>query len=162
MTLARHHGGGVIAFTFIVALVLTIVPLPEAVRYLRPDWVGLVLIYWCFALPDRVGVSTGWLMGLLVDLLTGTLVGQHALSLTVVAYLALKFHQRVRLFPVWQQAFIVVVLLVLHQLLALWISRIIGRPAAPWYFWAPSVISMLLWPVVYTMLRTLRRGFRVN
>ena len=161
MILARHHGGGVIVFTFIVALILTIATLPEAMRYLRPDWIGLVLIYWCLALPDRVGVSTGWLMGLLVDLLTGTLLGQHALSLTVVAYLTLKFHQRVRLFPVWQQAFIVLVLLVLHQLLALWISRIIGRPAAPWYFWAPSILGMLLWPPVHAMLRALRRGFRV-
>lgn len=162
MTLGKHHGGGVIVFTFIVALVLTIIPLPDTARYLRPDWVGLVLIYWCLAVPDRVGVGTAWLMGLLVDLLTGTLLGQHALSLAVVAYLTLRFHQRVRLFPVWQQAFIVLVLLVLHQLLALWISRIIGRPAAPWYFWAPAVIGMLLWPPVYAMLRTLRRGFRVN
>ena len=162
MILAKHHGGGVIVFSFIVALTLTIIPLPDTARYLRPDWVGLVLIYWCLALPDRVGISTGWLTGLLIDLLTGTVLGQHALSLTVVSYLALKFHLRVRLFPVWQQAFIVLVLLVVHQLLALWISHIIGRPAAPWYFWAPSVIGMLLWPVVYAMLRALRRGFRVN
>jgi rod shape-determining protein MreD len=64
--LARHHGGSVIALTFLLALLLTIIPLPEWLRYLRPDWVGLVLIYWCLALPERVGVSTGWLMGLLV------------------------------------------------------------------------------------------------
>ena len=70
MTLVRHHGGGVILFTFIVALILTVIPLPEAGRYLRPDWAGLVLIYWCLALPDRVGVISGWLLGLAVDLLT--------------------------------------------------------------------------------------------
>jgi rod shape-determining protein MreD len=162
MILAKHHGGGVILFTFLVALILTIMPLPDWIRYLRPDWVGLVLIYWCLALPERVGVFTGWIMGLLVDLLTGTLFGQHALSLTVIAYLTLKFHQRVRLFPVWQQAFIVLVLLVLHQLLALWISRIIGRPGVPLYFWLPSVLGMLIWPFIHGMLRGLRRGFRVN
>ena len=71
MTITRHHGGGVILVTFIAALLLTIIPLPDWARYLRPDWVGLVLIYWCLALPERVGVSTGWFMGLLVDLLTG-------------------------------------------------------------------------------------------
>ena len=162
MTLARHHGGGIILFTFIAALVLTIVPLPELGRYLRPDWAGLVLIYWCLALPERVGVVSGWLLGLAVDLLTGALLGQHALSLAVVAYLALKFHQRVRLFPIWQQALTVLVLLMLHQLLALWISRMIGRPGAPWVFWAPSLLGMLIWPLVYGTLRGLRRGFRVN
>ena len=162
MITGKHHGGGIILLTFIIALLLTVIPLPDWARYLRPDWVGLVLIYWCMALPERVGVTTGWFMGLLVDLLTGAVLGQHALSLTIVAYLTLKFHQRLRLFPVAQQALTILVLLILHQLLALWISRIIGRPAAPWYFWMPSLLGMLIWPLVYTTLRGLRRGFRVN
>jgi rod shape-determining protein MreD len=162
MTLVRHHGGAVIVFTFVVALLLTIVPLPEWARYARPDWVGLVLIYWCLALPDRVGVITGWFAGLLVDLVTGTILGQHALSLTIVAYLAQRLHLRIRLFPILQQAFTVMVLLILHQLLALWISRIIGRPGAPWYFWAPSLLGMVLWPMVFVLLRNMRHRFRVR
>ncbi len=162
MKLGKHHGGKIILITFTIALLLTIMPLPDWLRYVRPDWVGLVLIYWCLAVPDRVGLSTGWLTGLLVDLLTGTLLGQHALSLTVVAWLTLKFHQRMRLFPVWQQAVTVMVLLIVHQLLALWISRIIGRPGAPWYVWMPAITGMLIWPLVFTALRGLRRGFRVD
>jgi len=162
MRRAKHHGGMVVFITFIIALLLTIIPLPEWLRYVRPDWAGLVLIYWCLALPDRVGVTTGWLTGLLVDLLTGTLLGQHALSLTVVAWLTLKFHQRVRLFPVWQQALTVLVLLIVHQLLALWVNRIIGLPGAPWYVWMPAVSGMLLWPLIFTLLRGLRRGFSVD
>ena len=162
MIRSRHHGGGVIILTFIIALLLTVIPLPDSVRYLRPDWVGLVLIYWCMALPERVGVTTGWFVGLMVDLLTGTLLGQHALSLTIVAWLTQKFHQRLRLVPVWQQSLTILVLLVLHQLLALWISRIIGRPGAPWFFWMPSVLGMIIWPLVHSTLRGMRRGFRVN
>jgi rod shape-determining protein MreD len=162
MTLVRHHGGGAILFTFIVALLLTILPLPEWARYLRPDWVGLVLIYWCMAVPERIGVGSGWFAGLLVDLLTGAVLGQHALALTVVAFLTIRFHQRMRLFPLLQQAITVLVLLVLHQLIALWISRFIGRPGVPLYFWAPSLIGMLLWPPVYSMLRSIRHGFRVS
>ena len=132
------------------------------VRYVRPDWVGLVLIYWCLALPERVGVSTGWLLGLLLDLLTGALLGQHALALAVIAWVTLNFHQRIRLFPIWQQALTVLVLLILHQLLAIWISRIIGRPAIPWFFWMPSVAGMLIWPLISGFLRGLRRTFRVT
>ena len=162
MTLVRHHGGGVIVVSFIVALLLTIVPLPEWARYARPDWVGLVLIYWCLALPDRVGVVTGWFVGLLVDLVTGTILGQHALSLTIVAYLTQRLHLRIRLFPLLQQAFTVMVLLILHQLLALWISRIIGRPGVPWYFWTPSLLGMLLWPIIYVLLRNVRYRFHVR
>ncbi|MGB5305978.1 MAG: rod shape-determining protein MreD [Gammaproteobacteria bacterium] len=162
MTLARHHGGAAIVFTFIVALLLTIMPLPEWARYLRPDWVGLVLIYWCLAVPERVGVIAGWLIGLLVDLLTGALLGQHALALAVIAWTTLNFHQRIRLFPIWQQALTVLVLLILHQLLAIWISRIIGRPAVPWFFWMPSLVGMVIWPLLSGFLRELRRTFRVT
>lgn len=162
MIRGRRHGSGVIVLTFIIALLLTVIPLPDWVRYLRPDWVGLVLIYWCMALPERIGVTTGWFVGLLVDLLTGSLLGQHALSLTIVAYVTLKFHLRLRLVPVWQQSLTVLVLLILHQLLALWISRLIGRPGVPLYFWAPSLIGMMLWPVVHGLLRGMRRNFRVN
>ncbi len=158
----KRRGNGVIYFTFVVALVLTVMPLPEWARYVRPDWVGLVLIYWCMALPERVGVTTGWFMGLLVDLLTGTVLGQHALALTVVAWLTIKFHQRLRLFPVVQQALTVLVLLILHQLLTLWISRFIGRPPAPWYYWMPSLLGMVIWPLVYAALRGVRQSFRIN
>ncbi len=162
MILGKHRGGSVILLTFVFALFLTVIPLPEWARYIRPDWVGLVLIYWCMALPERVGVVTGWFTGLLVDLLTGSLLGQHALAMTVVAYLTLRFHQRLRLFPMLQQSLTILVLLILHQLLALWVSRIIGRPGVPWFFWMPSVLGMLVWPLVFSILRGMRRGFRVN
>lgn len=162
MIRGKPHGTGIIVLTFIVALLLTVIPVPDWARYIRPDWVGLVLIYWCMALPERIGVTTGWFMGLLVDLLTGSLLGQHALALTVVAFVTLKFHLRLRLVPVWQQSLTVLVLLILHQLLALWISRLIGRPGVPLYFWAPSIIGMMLWPLVHGLLRGMRRSFRVN
>ncbi len=162
MTVGRHQGGGVILVTFLVALTLLIIPLPDWARYLRPDWVGLVLIYWCMAIPERIGVTTGWITGLFVDILTGTLIGQHALALTIVAWVTLKFHQRIRLFPVLQQAVVIMVLLVLHQLLVLWVSRIIGRPGVPWYYWAPSFTGLMMWPLVLMTLRSLRRSFHVN
>ncbi|MGI9320151.1 MAG: rod shape-determining protein MreD, partial [Thiogranum sp.] len=73
-----------------------------------------------------------------------------------------RLHLRIRLFPLLQQAFTVMVLLILHQLLALWISRIIGRPGVPWYFWTPSLLGMLLWPFIYVLLRNMRYRFHVR
>ncbi|MDV3237284.1 MAG: rod shape-determining protein MreD [Gammaproteobacteria bacterium] len=161
-TLIRHHGGAVIFFTFVAALVLTVVPLPDDLRILRPDWVLLVLIYWCMALPQRVGVGIGWLLGLFTDVLTGTLLGQHALAYGLVAFLTLKLHQRLRLYPLWQQALSMLVLLALGQLLMLWINGIVGRPIHSWLYWMPSLTGALLWPFVFLLLRGLRRAFRVT
>jgi len=147
----RARGYWLIVLSFAIALLLTIMPLPDWARPFRPQWVTLTLIYWCLALPHRVGVITGFILGILLDVSTGTLLGQHAMSLAIVAWLVLKLHRRIRLFPVWQQALTVLILLVLHQLLTLWISHIIGRPGTPWYYWAPSITGMLVWPFILTV-----------
>lgn len=162
MTLARHHGGWIIALTFFAAFVLTIMPLPRVLALLRPEWLSLVLIYWCIALPQRVGVGIAWILGLMLDILRGALLGQYALGLAIIAYLALKLHKRLRVFPPWQQAVSVMVLIALQQLLVLWIMGIIGRPRAQWAYWLPCITSMLLWPWTFLLLRTLRRRFRVT
>ncbi|MFN2309581.1 MAG: rod shape-determining protein MreD [Gammaproteobacteria bacterium] len=160
-SLVQRRGGGVILLTVLVAFVLTSLPLPEVWRPLRPDWVLLVLIYWCMALPHRVGVGVGWLAGLFTDALTGLLLGQHALAYCVVIYLTLKLHQRLRLYPLWQQSLSVLVLLALGQLLLLWINGMVGRPGHAWAYWAPSLLGALLWPLLFTVLRGLRRAFHV-
>lgn len=162
MTLARHHGGWIIWTSFIAALMLTMLPLPRWADLFRPEWVALVLIYWCLALPERVGVGIGWGMGILVDVVKGTLLGQNALALAVVAYLTLRLHQRIRVYPLWQQALFVLVLVALDQMLVLWVKGIIGRPPGTWLYWLPSFTSMLLWPWVFLILRDMRRQFQVR
>lgn len=161
-TLAQRHGGGIILLTLLATFLLTAMPLPDTVRPLRPDWVLLVLIYWAMALPHRVGVGFAWVCGLLIDVLTGLLLGQHALAYSIVVYLTLKLHQRLRLYPLWQQALSILVLLGLGQLLLLWINGMIGRPVHSWLYWLPSLVGALLWPFIFLFLRGLRRGFRVT
>ncbi len=156
------RGTGVISITFIVALVLTVLPLPEWAQPFRPQWYTLALIYWCVALPQRVGVGTGWFLGLIVDVLTGSPLGQHPLSLSLIAFLCVKLHLRIRVFPLWQQSLTVLTLLALEQLLSLWIRGATGYPTPPLLYWAPALVSMLLWPWVFIILRDIRRRFGVR
>ena len=162
MIMLRHHGGWVIFASFFVAFLLTIFPLPHWLALLRPEWVALVLIYWCMALPQRISVGIGWIAGLLLDVLRAGLLGQQALSLGVIAFITVKLYQRIRVFPVWQQAVSVMVLIALHQILILWVNGITGQPSQTWAYWLPSLSSMLIWPLVYITLRNLRRHFRVS
>ncbi len=159
---ASSSGRGVIFTSYLMAFTLTVMPMPEWLKFLRPEWVALVTIYWAITLPDRVGVGFAWSMGLLLDVLRDALLGQHALGLAVAGYLALKLHQRFRLYPLWQQAFSILVLVTLYQLLVLWVNGVIGRPAQSWGYWLPSIASMLAWPLVFTALRELTRYFRVS
>lgn len=162
MILTRHHGGWVIVASFVAAMLLSILPLPGAIDPFRPEWTAIVLIYWCLALPERVGVGSAWIVGLLMDVLKGGLLGEHALGLTLIAFLTMKLHQRIRVYPMWQQALSVLLLLALYQLVMLWINGITGRPARTWLYWAPSLTGTMLWPLAYAVLRDLRRRFRVE
>lgn len=162
MNLNRHHGGIIIVLSFATAMLLTIIPLPDSLRAARPDWVTLTLIFWCLVLPYRVSVGSGFVAGLLLDTLNGTLLGEHALSLSLIAYLCVRLHQRIRVYPMWQQSLTVMVFLTLHQLLTLWIDSVIGRPMPSLGYWLPSLIGALLWPVIYQLLTSLRINFSVQ
>ncbi len=152
----------IIYLTLLVGFILAITPLPEWAQIYRPQWVALILIYWCMALPERIGVGVGFTVGLLLDVLSGTLLGQHALGLSVVAYLALKLHLRVRVMPLRQQVFTVFILLLVERLLALWATGAAGYPTPSLWYWMTPLVSMLLWPWIYLTLRKIRRRFHVS
>ncbi len=151
----------VILATFAVALLLTVMPLPDWARGFRPHWYTLVLIYWCVALPERVGVLSGWLLGVFVDVLTGTLLGEHALVLALVAFVGVTLHRRIRMMPRYQQMLMVFALLLLEKLLLLWIVAITSDSPAPPMYWSGALIGALLWPWVFVVMRDTRRRFKV-
>jgi rod shape-determining protein MreD len=159
---ARRRGGWVILVSFLIGYILTVMPLPDWLHRARPEWIALLLIYWCMALPERVGVFSAWLAGMFQDALQFSLLGQHALAYTLLAFLTVKLHQRIRLFPLWQQALVVLVLLMLTQLIITWINGFIGRPAGDWTHWLTVLTGTLLWPAVFLALRELRRSFDVR
>jgi len=162
MSLERHHGGWVIVLSFVFSFMLAILPMPAWTSAWRPDWVAMILIYWCLALPQRVGVATAWFVGIIHDVLNDTLLGQHALGFVLIGYLAVKFHQQLRLFPVWQQAIGVFGMVTLNQLLGIWIQSIFGSSQMKGSFIYPAFSSLLLWPWLFLMLRDIQRKYKVS
>ena len=162
MNPGHASGGWVIGCSFLAAFVLMGIPLPEMLDPFRPDWVALVLIYWCMALPHRVGVGVDWLVGFLLDIGRGALLGQHALAFAVVAYLTLHTYRRIRMVPPWRQALSVLSFLLVEQILVFWISGVIGYPPRDWWYLAPALGGMALWPLAFVILRDVRRYFQVT
>ncbi len=154
-------GYTVIVLSFVVALMLTALPMPVWAALWRPAWVALVLVYWCMAAPRYAGIVMGWVLGLFLDVLAGTLLGQHALALAVVAFVVHRFHRQVRVLPLWQQGVGVFGLVFLYQVLILWITGIRGIPVLASAYWSSPLVSMLLWPWVFIVLRDVRRRYQV-
>lgn len=152
----------IVTLSLAVALILSVVPVPEWAIQFRPDWVGLVLIYWCLAMPSRVGIGTGFLVGLIQDILYGSLLGQYALSKTVIAFIAVRLHLRIRIFPAWQQAVAVLIMLAIGQLFVIWVRSVIDKPAQGFSYWTPSIVGMVIWPWLFVVLRDIRRRGNIN
>lgn len=157
MTEAVKTGSWAILVSLVVALFLTVLPMPVWAEELRPQWMAMTVIFWALAAPERFGVFSAFGAGLLLDVASGTLLGQHALGLSVVAYVAVELHRRVLAYPLWQQAVFVWVLLLVKRLLSLWVLGATGQPTPTLVFWAPTFLGLLLWPWIYVVLRDIGR-----
>lgn len=157
-----QRGGLVIFFTFVLGLIISVLPLPPAWQLWKPEWATLVLIYWCMMLPHRVGVFSGWLLGLFEDILLGAILGQYALALSMVAYFSYRLQTRLRLYPVLQQSLLIMLLIALQQMLILWVRGITGESHISYSYWLPTLSSTLIWPFVAFFLSKIRQLFYIH
>jgi rod shape-determining protein MreD len=125
-------------------------------------WLAMVLAYWVMALPHRVGLLTAWLAGLVSDVLFGQLFGQNALVMTLVVWMVLLLYQRIRRFPLWQQSLVMLPVFGIAQMVLLWLNSLSGNRPPTLLFLLPAVVSAVLWPWVFSLLRGVRRRFHVN
>lgn len=141
--------------TIIVAMLLRITSWSSPFLFAAPDWIILTLIYWALATPEEASVGKAWFVGLLVDVLTGQLLGQYALTYAVSVFLSVKQHKRIRNFPVIQQSLAIIAILLIARILMFWIEHI-NHQLVPLYFWLPVLTGGLMWPVVYILLSKIR------
>ena len=138
------------------AAALMSLPLPEGLTPYRPAWATLALIYWIMMWPGRFGLGSAWLLGLLLDVLQGATLGQHALALSVVGYITLRFHLQIRIFPLWQLTATVFALLGLEAFILFWIDGVAGNQPVGLARWSQVVTGAVLWPLVMAMMDRLR------
>lgn len=149
-----------VLLTLLGALLLNLAQWSGVWLALKPDFLALVLLYWCIQQPRLVGVGTAWISGLLMDVGQGALFGQHALAYALLGFAAEYFHRRVLRFPLWQQAAHVAVLLLLCMGLV-FLVRVAGGAAVPDLSTFLGAISgALLWPAVSILLQWPQRPAR--
>lgn len=135
----------------VATLALASAPLPDAIAPLRPDLVAVVLLYWSLMAPRHFSLLTAFWMGIALDTLSGALLGQNAVALLVVVYLAERFHLRLRVFPLSQLAFTVLLLLGLYEFVLFWIDGMAGRSVPLVERWVPPLTGTLVWVALYML-----------
>ena len=142
------------ASTIIGSLALALLAnfLPWKNIALAPDFVALVLAFWCVRQPRLVGLGAGWLLGLLTDAGNGVLLGQHALAYALLAFAAITLSRRILWFPLWGQALHVAALLLFAQGVVALVRLAAGADFPGWPVAVGPLIGAALWPVVTTLL----------
>ena len=158
--MSRARNPWLLPVSLLAALLLGLLPLPDWLKPFRPYWLALVLVYWIIEAPERVGVGFAFLMGLAADLTFGSLLGEHALRLTIMAFIVQRFRAQLRFFPLSQQALAVAGLLLNDRVVTAAVHLSLGEPLLPPAFWWAPMTGMLLWAPVFLLLDRFRLGGR--
>jgi rod shape-determining protein MreD len=132
--------------TLLVALILTIVPLPDSLVQVRPPWVLLVVLYVQFYLPNYFNITLVFILGLILDSLLATVIGEHALSLCFVTWFANSKARRFSLFPIAQQMMFMGVFVLTYQGILFLIDSFLGEQAKFVTLVGAGLVGVLLWP----------------
>jgi rod shape-determining protein MreD len=146
-------------FTALVALLLTVLPLPFWLDVLRPEFLVLAVLFWSVSAPRAGGLALGFIAGLTLDVFHGAVLGQHALALTLITYIAVREHQRIRSKPLFQQALFCFAALFLYEFIVFAIDGWSGHPVTTPLRWVHVASGALVWPVLAAVLERSHASF---
>lgn len=141
---------GTILLSFLVALVLNFLPWPDL--RVVPDFVALVVAFWCVRQPRLVGLGVAFTLGLVTDAGNGVLLGQHALAYSLLAFLSLWLSRRILWFRLPQQMLHVAVLLVVAQAVIMLVRAASGAGFPGWAMLVGPLLGAALWPILSWLL----------
>ena len=143
---------GRMLLTALVALILTVVPLPPWLDPARPNFLVLTVLYWSIAAPRAGGLALGWFAGLMLDVFQGPVLGQHALALSLITYISVREHQKIRSKPAFQQALIVFAALAIYEFIVFAIDGWSGHPITSPTRWIHTLTGAAVWPFAAAFL----------
>ncbi len=153
----------VIWLTLLIGLCVQIIPWSPEYNMFKPHLLMLIMAYWLIALPHRIGMSIAFLLGIILDLFSGSLLGIHAFIFSCVAYLLMFKFQLIRNLALWQQSIIIFAVSLCYNILVfLFQVSIYHTITISPFILVSSFVDGVLWIVIYLFLRLIRRNFAIN
>lgn len=143
--------------SLVCALVLQLVELPDALSAARPLWLPLMLAYWALREPQLPALIPAFVIGLMLDVLYASPLGQHALGLVVLIYLVVRLRSFFIIFPLWQATVALIPAWVLYCFLMYWIDGATQHEAEIWLRWLPAISTTLFWPLLWSVMELIRQ-----
>lgn len=146
--------------SFLMAILLDFMPFPFDVFFWLPELTALALLYWVMYLPNRIGMGTAFLIGLLVDVGAAASLGLHALSYTVMVFFVLRYHRQIMLYGHVMQILVVLALLLCNQTVLVVARLFLNRQIITLQSFIAPIVGALLWPLfsqLIQMIVNLRR-----
>ena len=138
--------------TSIIALVLSVAPLPTWLSIVRPAFLVLTVLYWSIMVPRAGGLMLAFIGGIAIDVFQGSLLGEHALALAFVSYLGIRLSLLVRAKPLFEQSLFVFAALMVYEALLFVVDGWSGHPLTTPTRWVHTLTGGLIWPLVVGIL----------
>jgi len=129
-----------------IALMLSILPLPLWISHYRPPLLVLVVLFWIFHAPNLVNIFLLIGLGLIVDVLQVSMMGEHGVALILVYAFSLLFVRRFCFFSLGQQMLLVGFLCYFYQFVISVLEVLRGNPVLIMPLFIAPLICMLFWP----------------
>ena len=143
----------------LLSIILMVIPVPGVLDQYRLPWLSMTVIFFSIFNISLIGIISAWFSGLILDIMSGGLMGENALILAVLSYLAYRFRFQIRVYPMWQIMIVVLILLFLGELIALWIDGVSGNMFFNIYDWINIGIAVLIWPIFMSILEKMQSSF---
>ena len=143
----------------LLSIILMVIPVPDVLDQYRLPWLKMTVIFFSIFNISLIGIISVWFSGLILDIMTGGLMGENALILAVLSYLSYRFRFQIRVYPMWQIMLIVLMLLSLGELISLWINGVSGTMSFNIYDWINVGIAVLVWPIFMRVLEKMQSLF---
>lgn len=131
---------------FIGALILSILPMPELISAFRPPWILLLVLYIEYFLPGNFKLIALLIVGLLLDVLLSTVIGEHSFALLLVTWIASSKSRRFQFFSMIQQILLIGIFCLFYQAVISFIDALLGFNYSMFMPFASALLGMFIWP----------------
>ena len=151
--LGRKPSRNLIYTSLAFAVFFNFIPFGQAIPI--PDMVAVVLVFWNAFLPTKVGLMVAWILGIIMDVHSGSLLGQHALAYSVLSYGAISLHRRLLWYSTFSQTIQILPLFAISMIIIAFIRFISDGGVAPWWYFFRPIFDGFAWIIVSWILQSI-------